>query len=375
VAGSRAGSSRLPWAGQGWGRAWLWLVWFVSFWKPLKCRQRGAGSHARANQLPREPGRSWAHGRLFPSPSKHGATSAAKRSPHRCPWGRPTQPPSSDPGPAHQHGPCSAPSTAPQFTPSTANQQGPCAAPVQPPGSVPALGHLASPCPTSSLQGLEGRAQPVRCPAQGDGVSSVMAATQQLCAVPSAVPGAWGHPAQPGSATPNSSSQQGSTGKAAETPIHPVSTHHDAVAQATPWGTAHPCRTPQSGAWEGGWVTGMVWPRRPFLSQPAPRDCPRLIHALDSNCYLHSGTEFAELGQEGGGTGPTGAPAGPGRRRALRLPGKGLEAAGSPDPGWKRLPRWGGRWVQQSRRSGNGRTQWKLAAGELRARRQAGSGR
>lgn len=47
--------------------------------------------------------------------------------------------------------------------------------------------------------------------------------------------------------------------------------------------------------WEGGWVTGLAWHRCPFLSQPASRDCPQLIHALGPNCYLHSGTEFAEL--------------------------------------------------------------------------------
>lgn len=90
--------------------------------------------------------------------------------------------------------------------------------------------------------------------------------------------------------------------------------------------------------WEGGWVTGMVWHCCPFLSQPAPRDCRRLIHALGLNCYLHSGTEFTELGQEGGGTGPTGAQAGPGGQAAPRLPGKGLEATGSPGPGWKQVP-------------------------------------
>lgn len=87
MAGTRAGSCRLQWARQGWGRAWLSPVWFVSFWKLLKCRQPGAGSHARANQLLREPGRSWAHGRLFPLPSKNGATSAASAPHAAAPWG------------------------------------------------------------------------------------------------------------------------------------------------------------------------------------------------------------------------------------------------------------------------------------------------
>lgn len=50
------------------GLAQLSPGWFVGFWKRLKCRQPGAGSHGRANQLPWEPGRSWARGRLFPSP-------------------------------------------------------------------------------------------------------------------------------------------------------------------------------------------------------------------------------------------------------------------------------------------------------------------
>lgn len=73
----------------------------------------------------------------------------------------------------------------------------------------------------------------------------------------------------------------------------------------------------------------MVWHRCPFLSQPAPRDCSWLIHALRPNCYLRSG-EFAELGEEGGGTGPTGAVVGPG---GCQLTWPWLEAAAS--VGWR----------------------------------------
>lgn len=73
----------------------------------------------------------------------------------------------------------------------------------------------------------------------------------------------------------------------------------------------------------------MVWHRCPFLSQPAPRDCSWLIHALRPNCYLRSG-EFAELGEEGGGTGPTGAVVGPG---GCQLTWPWLEAAAG--VGWR----------------------------------------
>lgn len=86
------------------------------------------------------------------------------------------------------------------------------------------------------------------------------------------------------------------------------------------------------------------------LSLPVPacsQGMSLLIHALGPNCYLHSGTQCAELGEEGGGTGPTGAWAGPGGCTALRLQGKG----------WKQLPGWGGGEMQLSTHSGKGITQ------------------
>lgn len=79
-----------------------------------------------------------------------------------------------------------------------------------------------------------------------------------------------------------------------------------------------------------------------LLSLPVPacfQGMSLLIHHLGPNCYLHSGTQFTELREEGGGTGPTGPRAGPGGCTASRLQGKDR----------KHLPGWGGEDRQLSR--------------------------
>lgn len=91
-----------------------------------------------------------------------------------------------------------------------------------------------------------------------------------------------------------------------------------------------------------------------LLSLPVPacfQGMSLLIHALAPNCYLHSGTQFPELGEDGG-TGPTGARAGPGGCTASRPQGKG----------WKQLPGQGGGEMQLSRHSGKGIAQQEFGA-------------
>lgn len=63
----------------------------------------------------------------------------------------------------------------------------------------------------------------------------------------------------------------------------------------------------------GGWLGHRHGVAPVSLPVPAcSQGMSLLIHALGDNCYLHSGTQLAELGEEGGGIGPTGARAGSG---------------------------------------------------------------